>query len=382
MNTINLKKEDSLMNNIIDENIYFEVIYKQKKDNHIKTKIFDIDFINKNKDKCKIIYPNQEYELKEYFEDIEIENNYKDKKEISIILKINKNITDISYMFYECEELLLIKDKRKINNSNNDTLSLSDIQNEINNSYENEENYEIFNQNNQNNLYKYFEDDKKSLSTIANKNTSNIFLTNNLYDKDNLIKSSEYYNFYNISDISCMFNGCESLISLPDISKWNISNVTDMSDMFRGCKSLISLPDISKWNISNVTSMSSMFSKCESLISLPDISKWNTSKVIYMSNMFWGCKSLTSLPKISEWNTYNVTDMSDMFRECSSLMSLPEITVWNTSNVTDMKGMFYGCGSLISFPDISKWNTSNVNDIDFMFYGCINCLNIFSNFFK
>ena len=33
-----------------------------------------------------------------------------------------------------------------------------------------------------------------------------------------------------------------------DLSKWNTNNVTDMSFLFNGCKSLSSLPDISKWN--------------------------------------------------------------------------------------------------------------------------------------
>ena len=50
-----------------------------------------------------------------------------------------------------------------------------------------------------------------------------------------------------------MFYKCESLIKLPDISKWDISNVTNMEKMFFGCKSLISLPDISDWNTYKVT---------------------------------------------------------------------------------------------------------------------------------
>ena len=49
-----------------------------------------------------------------------------------------------------------------------------------------------------------------------------------------------------------MFSGCNSLISLPDISKWNTDNVTDMSGMFSGCYSFISLPDISKWDNSKL----------------------------------------------------------------------------------------------------------------------------------
>ena len=57
----------------------------------------------------------------------------------------------------------------------------------------------------------------------------------------------------------CMFCECQSLISLPDISKWNTNNVTNMSRMFQQCSSLLSLPDISKWNTNNITDMSSMF---------------------------------------------------------------------------------------------------------------------------
>ena len=64
-----------------------------------------------------------------------------------------------------------------------------------------------------------------------------------------------------ITNMSCMFDGCSSLLSLPDFSNWNTSNVTDMSGMFHGCTSLSYLPDISKWNTSNVISMSAMYVK-------------------------------------------------------------------------------------------------------------------------
>ena len=69
-----------------------------------------------------------------------------------------------------------------------------------------------------------------------------------------------------------------------------------MNHLFYGCNSLKSLPDISKWNTSNVKYMKSMFWRCNSLISLPDLSKWNTSNVKDMFSMFYGCNSLISLP--------------------------------------------------------------------------------------
>ena len=46
----------------------------------------------------------------------------------------------------------------------------------------------------------------------------------------------------NIINMSCMFYGCESLSSLPDISKWNTSNVNDMRNMFDGCINSLEIP--------------------------------------------------------------------------------------------------------------------------------------------
>ena len=39
--------------------------------------------------------------------------------------------------------------------------------------------------------------------------------------------------------MSSMFNFCNSLKSLPDISKWDTKNVTNMSGMFSGCNKKI-----------------------------------------------------------------------------------------------------------------------------------------------
>ena len=42
--------------------------------------------------------------------------------------------------------------------------------------------------------------------------------------------------------------------------------------------------------------MSYIFYYCESLESLPDISKWDTSAVTNMSSMLYNCYSLNNLP--------------------------------------------------------------------------------------
>ena len=173
-----------------------------------------------------------------------------------------------------------------------------------------------------------------------------------------------------VTDISNIFSLCESLISVPDISKWNTSCITNMSSMFKGCKSLKNLPDLSKWNTSSAKNMSNMFSDCETLTNLPDISKWNTSCVTNMSNMFKGCKSLTAFPDLSNWDISSVTNISGIFKGCKSLIILPDLSNWNISSVTNMSDMFSDCESLTTLPDISKWNTSCITNMNNLFKGC------------
>ena len=57
--------------------------------------------------------------------------------------------------------------------------------------------------------------------------------------------------------MNCMFWGCSSLSSLPDISIWNTKNVINMSDMFNGCSSLPSIFEFSK--INKTKSLESLF---------------------------------------------------------------------------------------------------------------------------
>ena len=55
-----------------------------------------------------------------------------------------------------------------------------------------------------------------------------------------------------VSNISYMFFGWTSLISISGISDWDISECSNISGLFEKCTSLRFLPDISKWNTKNV----------------------------------------------------------------------------------------------------------------------------------
>ena len=80
-----------------EEYFYIEMVYKPKKDNSSHVCILGKAFVFNNKNNCKIIYKDKKYELKQLFEHIDYNYNHKD--EIKIKLKINKNITDMSYLF-------------------------------------------------------------------------------------------------------------------------------------------------------------------------------------------------------------------------------------------------------------------------------------------
>ena len=65
------------------------------------------------------------------------------------------------------------------------------------------------------------------------------------------------------------FGWFSSKKDILEIKLKGITNITNMSGMFYGCESLSSLPDISKWNTSNVTDMSYMFYECNESLKIP-----------------------------------------------------------------------------------------------------------------
>ena len=187
--------------------------------------------------------------------------------------------------------------------------------------------------------------------------------------KDNVMKVNLELK-RNISDLSYMFCGCSTLISIPDIFNININDVTNISHMFSECTSLQVLPDLSNWKINNITDMSYLFSDCSNLRTIPDISNLKTNKVINMSHIFQNCSSLKILPDISKWNTNNVTDISYFFSQCSSLEKIPDISNWDTKKINDISYIFFECSSLKRICDISKWNTNNIKNMSYIFYNC------------
>ena len=188
-------------------------------------RIFGKKFVERNKYTCKIIYNNKQYELKEYFK--EIDNNYKDKNIIKLKLIEIVDIIDMSEMFYGCYHLISFSEYLEENyyqqiNYSKDILSESNYSSSLS------------------------EEDK--LNTFYNNNIIQLsFYNYTKIDNDNNFEKNSIITIYfpksslkkvNTKNMEGMFYGCLSLISLPDISKWNTSKVTDLSHMFFGCNSL------------------------------------------------------------------------------------------------------------------------------------------------
>ena len=69
--------------------------------------------------------------------------------------------------------------------------------------------------------------------------------------------------------------------------------------------------------------MTSMFEYCEQLKSVGDLSNWNVSKVENMNAMFYGCIQLKSVGDLSNWNVLNVKYMFNMFKK-SGITNIPD----------------------------------------------------------
>ena len=143
-------------------------------------------------------------------------------------------------------------------------------------------------------------------------------------------------------------------------------NITNVSHLFYGCESLISV-DMSRFKTNNITDMSYMFYGCTALENL-NMRGWDTSIVINMKYMFGACGKLKDL-QISHFNVSNVTDMSYMFIGCGGIDG-SHFKNWDVSNVVDMRAMFNGAKIVKNCLDLSGWNVSNVDDFISMFTSC------------
>ena len=183
-------------------NAISQISYKINKED-VEIQIFGGEFVKNNKDKCLIIYKDTIFPLQKSFLTENIEEDGHDKFTITLI-ELGE-IIDRSYMFSDCELLFEFPLSKGIENQNR-------VLYENNGNKSEESSLDLI-------ISKY-----AGSTTILTKYPSFLGLMN----KSNWTTS-------NCQNMSYIFNGCSSLISLPFISEWNTISVTNMRNMFSEC---------------------------------------------------------------------------------------------------------------------------------------------------
>lgn len=165
----------------------------------------------------------------------------------------------------------------------------------------------------------------------------------------------------NITNMGALFWRCYKIPSL-DVSKWNTSNVTSFGSTFQQMSSLKEL-DVSNFDTSKCTTFSYMFynTPVENL----DMSKWDTSKSTNFQYMFYAGK-MTEYD-VSNFSFENAKNLDFMFSGCNSCTKF--VLNSDIPLVTDMTQMFSTCPKLQNI-DLSCFIGGSACEMDYMFSGC------------
>ena len=377
-----IKNQIKIIVKVNEDDISKEVYFLNQDNNYIK---------ELNENNTKLFINNKEYKYKKYFRPKK-EGNY------SIVLKLNTNIKDCSFMFYNCHKIIEI-DLSLL--SSNEIVNMDSMFSKCNIKYLD---LYSFNKNNVTSMRYLFAEcwnleklDLLDFNTAKVKDMSgmfsgctsltnlnlNSFNTKNVTNMSNMfhdcsalknINLSSFSNNKKLINMSNMFSGCKELANI-DLSTFDTKNVIDMSNMFSG-SGLVTI-NLSSLDIKNVTNMSNMFSGCKNLTNI-DLSSLDAKNVIDMSHMFSRCDKLTNI-NFSSFETQNLTDMSNIFSWCQSLTTI-DLSSFNTNNVTDMSNMFFNCNKLKEV-NLSNFESNKVQNMKWMFYWCGELLKVdFSSF--
>ena len=249
-----------------------------------------------------------------------------------------RNITDMSYMFFNDPKLTTIKGLEGFDTSNVTNMSnmFASYTNPTTNDY-----------------------NPKSLSSTGHLKSLNL----------------SKWNTGKVTNMNFMFGGQTYLTSLGDLRYWDTSNVTNMSGLFYDLENIPAL-DLTNWTTDKVTDMSYMFSNMSKIKNLDSISDWNTYNVVDMSYMFNGMTDLERLD-LSNWDPSSVGNnttaqnysLARMFSNDINLTTVGDLSKWadKTGNVHDTRWMFYNTPKLENV-DLHGWNTGKLQIAEGMFW--------------
>ena len=230
---------------------------------------------------------NVEYVIEDLSNKRKLSGKYESLRNLKSIklTGINKNVTDMSRMFYAC-------------------ISLEDV------------------------------------SGLSNLDVSNITNMEKMFANCRSlvdVSALSEWDVSNVTNMMGMFFNCDLLVDVSALSEWDVSNVLNMATMFNWCNSLVDISSLGKWDVSNVENMISMFYECRSLANISGLGNWDVSNVQAMNTMFSNCRSLVDVSSLSDWDVSNVEDMICMFNHCNSLVDVSGLCDWDVSNVIDSR---------------------------------------------
>jgi surface protein len=248
------------------------------------------------------------------------------------------NVTDISFIFFNC---ISLKSSPNISKWN------------------------IKNITNGTNIFTTYENLKNITDFEYDENNINQMFNFDITIKYKIDKNEDFIQLFGVDFVMRNKDFCYILLDGKKIelcSELNIKEYQKEKSDILEIKLIETIP---------ITDLSFMFVQCYSLKSV-NFSKMNTKRITDIGCMFYDCQLLESVSGIEKWNTKNILDMNNMFNNCFSLKSLPDISKWNTKNLKKMKLMFQNCISLKPSPDTSKWDTRNVIDCSDNFFSFVN----------
>ena len=99
-----------------------------------------------------------------------------------------------------------------------------------------------------------------------NKKRAKIIINNKLYElKENLKNQKHFFQIIKIKFfdyifyLNYMFKDCKSLLSVTNFQNINTKNIKEIYGLFEGCNSLSYIEDISNWNINKINNNISLF---------------------------------------------------------------------------------------------------------------------------
>lgn len=165
-------------------------------------------------------------------------------------------------------------------------------------------------------------------------------LTDGVGNNPNIEFGNSFYN--------SMFEGCNSLVTAPELPATRLTNEDCYSGMFKNCKKLRTAPQLPATQLVKGCYYS-MFNGCISLVEAPELPATDLKEECY-AFMFNGCTKLTQAPQLPAENMA-VMCYKYMFSSCTSLKEAPLLPA---SSLADRcyYSMFSACENLVKAPDL------------------------------